>query len=372
MRVLFYGGCHGAALRRIFERFGDGLTHVDHLTNFQLIRKNLPVPYEQFTAFDVVVFSPIRNKADYNTVHLEEYLSSKGVRFIKFPWLQWEGYFPGMSRVSFPWYSGWWPTALEAAGEQFPTFEEFRAAVYDGSVLHQEALRHFDLTTQKLRIAEEDCDVRVVDFILENFRNRRMFLTPDHAGVELYKHVASQIAQKIGCTLDPAFLESTVETQAGINFPVLPAVRRALGIGFPGGEFECNLFFGTTRFSMTEYLHLVYHRRQVLAAVAMANTRIYPLAAPEAAEGQVAGAGSHAKVGTSVLLQSTDHPRAKGFGTYRLVALHRGSKDTAALGMNLVRLYNRHWSLGQSVESAEPEDEKASFDATVIPAASVQ
>ncbi len=372
MRVLFYGGCHGAALRRIFERFGQGLTHVDHLTNFQLIRKNLPVPYEQFATFDVVVFSPIRNKADYNTTHLEDYLSGKDVRFIKFPWLQWEGYFPGMSRVSFPWYNGWWPTALEALGDQFGTFDEFRAAVYDGSVLQEEALRSFELTTERLRIAEVDCDVRVADFILENFRTRRMFLTPDHAGVELYKHVARQIADRLGCTLDPAFLESTVEMQAGISFPVLPAVRRALGIGFPGGEFESNLFFGTTRLSMTEYLHMVYHRRQLLAAVAVANTRIYPVAAPEPAAETLAVAGSHAKVGTSILLQKTDHPRAKGFGTYRLVAVHRGSKDTAGLGMKLVRLYARHWSLGQSVEGAEPEDEKTSFDGSAIPAAVTQ
>jgi hypothetical protein len=369
MRVLFYGGCHAAALRRIFERFGHGLTHVDHLTNFRLIRKQLPVPYEQFLGFDAVVFSPIRNKAEYNTSHLEEFLSSKGVRFIKFPWLQWEGYFPGMSRASFPWYSGWWPTRLDHASEQFGSFEEFRDAVYAGTVLQEEARQNFAVTTEKLRLGEEGCDVRVVDFIVENHRHQRLFLTPDHAGIALYKHVAAQIAERLGCALDPAFAESTIETQAGISFPVLPAVRQALDIRFPGGEFECNLFFGTTKLSMTEYLHMVYHRKRLVAAQTVANTRIYPVPGAQAAAGP--GTGIQAKLGTTLLLETTDQPREKGFGTFRIVAMHRGSPQTAALGMKLVRLYHRHWSLGQAVEGVEPEDEKTDLDGPLIAAAGV-
>jgi hypothetical protein len=58
----------------------------------------------------------------------------------------------------------------------------------------------------------------------------------------------------------------------------------------PEGAFESN-FFGTTRPSMTEYLHMVYHRRQLLAADPVANTRLYPLAAPATAGETPAVAG---------------------------------------------------------------------------------
>jgi len=244
MKVIFYGGCHAAALRRIFEKFAVGVSSVAHLTSYSLIRAGKPVPYDEFLNFDAVVFSPIRNKQGYNTHQLEEHLDKAGRLRVKFPWLQWEGYHPGyQSSGRHDWYSGWWPSSLEIAAREHQTFEDFVQSIYEGDLLADISLENVEKATLRFRDREFDCDVKVAQYVHENYRKSRLFLTPDHAATVLYKPIATQVANLLGVKLDPAFYEMSDEIQHGIRMPILSSVRRALELEFHGGEFENKLIF---------------------------------------------------------------------------------------------------------------------------------
>lgn len=274
MKVLFYGGCHASALARIFRRYNSSMNEVEHLTNFLLIRKNTPVPYDYIKRFDWIIFSPILNKGQWNTSHIETFCQSNGIRFIKFPWLQWNGYFPSVVRADYPWYAGWIHGKLLEASTSFASFEAFREHVIHGDALGEDAVAYLAATTNELRNRETrgGVDIRISDFVEQNYRTRRLFLIPDHPSNEIYKYIVPLIAERMGVKLDESFLLSTTEIQSGVQLPILPAVARTLELGFSGADFEHHEFFGKSVFTLTEYLRIIYHKPEILRLSALTRT----------------------------------------------------------------------------------------------------
>ena len=78
MRVLNYGGCRAGVLRQIFDQYTD--VDVDHITNYKMISARKTFPYEKLSEFDWVVYSPIKNKGEWNTEYLVENCKIRGVR----------------------------------------------------------------------------------------------------------------------------------------------------------------------------------------------------------------------------------------------------------------------------------------------------
>lgn len=339
MKVLFYGGCHAAALSRVFGRYSNSLERVDHLFNFDLIRKQAAVPYDYICSFDRVIFSPIRNKGDYNTSYLECFLKSQGIPFLKYPWLQWEGYFPGTVRSPYSWFVGWWPSSLESLVEKCNSKQEFLDSVYSGLALLDSISSNFERTTARLIAGERDCDIKISDMILSNYQSKRLFLTNDHAGLELYKYIVAEIAGWLCAFVDPAFYNSNTEVQRGIQLPILPSVSKALGIQFPGGDFLNKYMIGDGILSMTEYLGLIWSARSVFVAFSTCDTRIYSLS-PNMQKGQA----FQVRNGAQVLLMDTGAGRVGNHHNYKLVAFRRGStKVLDKLAYSEVLLYKSHW-----------------------------
>jgi hypothetical protein len=274
MKILFYGGCHASALARVFRRYGRNATLVEHLTNFTLIRKKQPVPYDKISHFDWVVFSPIMNKAQWNTSHLEEFCRTKGVRYLKYPWLQWNGYFPGVARSNMPWYAGWIHGKLAQEAPGFTDFDTFREYVVHGDALASDAEENLRTTTRELRNREAAAliDFPIADFVEQKYRDRRLFLIPDHPSSELYKYLVPLMAERIGVSIDESFLLSDAQVQAGVQMPILPGVARSLKLNFGGTDFSHREFFGRSLFTLTEYLKLIYYRSDIRHLSALQRT----------------------------------------------------------------------------------------------------
>jgi len=339
MRVLFYGGCHAAALARVFKRNCKSLEHVDHLTNFQLIRSGEPVPYEYIGSFERVVFSPIRNKREYKTIHLENFLRARGIHFFKYPWLQWEGYFPGTARSPYSWYTGWWPASLERLAEECTSKDAFLDEIYAGNALRELVAPNFERTTQRLEQGEKDCDIAISSIILSSYRDKRLLLTNDHAGIELYKPIAEEVARWLNCRLDPAFHHSTTEVQLGIQCPVLPSVIDELGIRFPGGDFTNKMMIGADVLSISEYASLAWDAKSIHLAIAATDTRVY-FSAPQPQLRPIP-----IKRGEMFLVRDRRSERIGPYHQYELIAVRKGSGriDRQSCPGDFL-LYRPHWN----------------------------
>jgi hypothetical protein len=273
MKILFYGGCHGSALRRIAEQFDTGAHQLDHLTNFVMIQRGEPFPYDYAAGFDLIIFSPILKKGDWNTDRLEAFCETRKIAFIKYPWIEWSGYFPGMEKMDFGWHSEWWNMALRNEAARFERFDQFYEAVLDGDILAEEARANRTFTTDYLRGFEVNTHVGIVDFLEENHQRERLMLTPDHAATSVYKHVYRQIEAMAGRIVDPGFYHTAFEIQAGMEAPIIPSVARALGLQFAGSDYRNTLFAGNALIILRDYLRLQFFAPRIARATAKTNTR---------------------------------------------------------------------------------------------------
>lgn len=265
MNILIYGGCHASAMTRLIDRYGLPHVKATTLTNYSMIKNSEPFPYDEMANYDLVIFSPIVNKAAYNTSFLEDHLDERKIQYIKYPWVQWNGYFPGFQKTAFFGHNPWWNQSLLKEAARHKTFESFEANVVDGSALSDIALSNLEMTSNKLREGEAKgrVDVKIADWIAQNYAERRLLLTPDHACIELYKYMFQQIEGLVGKIVEPSLYFSTTEIQEGLITPILPSVARALGLRFSSGDFSDPVIMSGRLISLREYLRLYFETERI-------------------------------------------------------------------------------------------------------------
>jgi hypothetical protein len=157
--------------------------------------------------------------------------------------------------------------------QQFEAYYEslFEATQYQ-SLMEQEV----EKTTRQLQSREKEggVDLKISDHILENFRKKQLFLTPDHPTTELYKFVVLHIASALGIRLDPSFASSRVEIQEGIRTPILPGVADAMGLAFHAADWGNDEFLGEGYYSLRDYARTTFPGMPIRLATARNTTRI--------------------------------------------------------------------------------------------------
>lgn len=232
MNVLFYGGCHAVALSRLFEASAVGKHRFSSLQNFELINSGTPFPFDRLPQYDAVVYSPVRNKGEWNTSILKARCDEQGIRTVSFPWLQWNGYFPDVGDAERPphlWtYRRLAQLAAEGAG-----IEALRQVAHDPVALDPLGYREYAFTA--LAEHEGDLDFQIGGYVREHFQQHRLFWTPNHPSLKLYEYVGKQIAQRLEIPLNASARQQEPHADA---LTILPGVARALGLGFKGEEYR--------------------------------------------------------------------------------------------------------------------------------------
>jgi hypothetical protein len=91
---------------------------------------------------------------------------------------------------------------------------------------------------EELRRREESLDLKVVAFIEQTFRTKRLFFTFNHPSVTILHHIAAQILQAVGKG-DAAPLNPSFEPLNSTRYPILPTVHTALGLKLPHDSSIC-------------------------------------------------------------------------------------------------------------------------------------
>lgn len=261
MRVLFYGGCHALVLHKVFQKFTDKDVASDYLINFHLIDRQERFPYETLGNYDAIVFSPIINQGQWNTTNLLKECVNIRLRTIVFPWLQWNGYFPGARKDETSGRNGGWKyDSLLTASDKHTTFDTYYQSILDGHIDKTDINEHQEICSKVLETKEIDAgaDIRVSKFISDNYARKRLFLTPDHPTTALYKFVVREISQLLDINIDRSFYLSGNELQAGLRLPILPHVKSALKLGFCDLDYEDRSKFPGI-FSSRDYAKINYY-----------------------------------------------------------------------------------------------------------------
>jgi Polysaccharide biosynthesis enzyme WcbI len=286
MKLLIYGGCHASAIKFILDKYSLCDVVVDTLVNYRLISTREPFPFDRLLQYDFVLFNPILNRAEYNTTLVEDHCRAKGIRFFKYPWLQWGGYWPLPKKRTWGSNAEWALFHQREQAEKFAQkfsalgaqqqFEAYYESLFEGAQYQSLMEQEVEKTTRQLqsREKEEGVDIKISDYILENYREKQLFLTPDHPTVELYKFVVPHIASALGISLDPSFASSRVEIQEGIRTPILPGVADALGLAFHAADWGNDEFLGDCYYSLRDYARTTFPGLPIRLATACNTTRI--------------------------------------------------------------------------------------------------
>jgi hypothetical protein len=232
LNVLIYGGCHAVALRDLFRSNAPGSHHFDCLQNYELINSGTPFPYERLPQYDAVVYSPVRNKGEWNTDLLKARCDAIGVKTVSFPWLQFNGYFPDVTDAGVPphlWTYQYFKHHA-AAGQGL---DELRTAAFAPETLNP--FGYLDYAFSALAEHEGGLDISIGSFVRDNFRKRRLFWTPNHPTLVLYEYVQREIASRLGIALSGAMSREELHRDA---FLIMPGVAQALELQFSGEEYR--------------------------------------------------------------------------------------------------------------------------------------
>lgn len=248
MKVLIYGGCHAVALRQLFEFNATGTHQFSSLQNFELINSGTPFPYAQLPDYDAVVFSPVRNKGEWNTDILQQRCEAAGVRTVSFPWLQWNGYFPDVTDAGQAPHL-WAYQYFRHLAQTGHGLAELRAAALAPETLNP--LGYLDYAFSALAEHEDDLDITTGVFIRENFRARRLFWTPNHPTLAFYAFVQGEIARRLDIALSGAMPDRELHRD---EFAIMPGVAQALQLQFEGAGYRLEAW--ESRIGLDEFLTL--------------------------------------------------------------------------------------------------------------------
>ncbi len=265
VNIILYGGCHAAVLRDLLmSRFKSNQINIETYVNYELIRFGKPFPIERLKTCDILFFSPIENKGAYNTDALVAACREKGVMAVCYPWMEWHGYCPGAAKGMFKGHYQWYyPKLVEAATSfsRFPDFVEYAISRFPDV---DDIDRIFDDSTKRLSSAEQahSMQIRLSDYIAENYRASRLFLVSDHPALAVYNHALRQMLEIIGLAL-PAPLTGR-EPQSAWRTPILPRVATRLRLDFDDRDWLDETLLPDEVASFEAYLQLYFYSDSVI------------------------------------------------------------------------------------------------------------
>lgn len=279
-RILIYGGCHAQVIRNVLRRILP-LEEFDLslLINFQLIASGVPFPYAELHRYDAVIYSPIENHGNYNTLNLRAACAAAGCASICFPWPEWHGYCPGAQKGLFKGRHQWHYPQLLPLVEKFSNFENFYDNIVENFPDDPTIHKVFEASTAMLRAAEERhrTEVRISDFIAEQFQSSRLFLISDHPSLKIYEKIIAQILSALQLPSDVTL--GSEEPQGDLRTPIFPRVARLLGLTFSDTEWVDIELLPNKAWDLRTYLRLYYYSDSVILGP-LENARIFSRTVP--------------------------------------------------------------------------------------------
>jgi len=234
----------------MFDTAAIGKHEFTALQNYELIGSGTPFPFDRLTSLDAVVYSPIRNKGEWNTSILQEKCDALGVRTVSYPWLQWNGYFPDVGDAPAPHH--WTYNRLAQMAQSGATLDEMRDLARDPDGF--DPINYLEYAFKALSEHESDLDFQIGEFIRRHYQEHRLFWTPDHPTLALYAHVQKRIAQQLGIWINGFARHDEPHSDALI---ILPGVEQSLGLKFEGPVYR--LEGATTPADLDQFLALTSH-----------------------------------------------------------------------------------------------------------------
>jgi len=186
--LLIFSNCQGDHYKRILEKFTNINDFVDikYLISYEnLNRFNECKPF--FETCDILLINPIENYPDFSLPNLKKLIKSTCI-IIKIPFIRFEGF--------------WIPEKYKVLNKippsiatKIPDICTFDIDTYLSGIREDKTFveQHFSESLKKLQKIESDCDIKFVEFFLENYKLFPLFKDEWHPTIYFYDYLANEI-----------------------------------------------------------------------------------------------------------------------------------------------------------------------------------
>lgn len=213
-RVLIYANCQGRAIRDILAYHSElakeyNIFGATVISNYDYMNTHKGLPYDLLAETDLFIYQPISSdRGEYSTQELLKTLKPE-CKTVSFPYLYnyafWEvlafssaDYDIGILGMKYAHLNHKPITELRDKGV---AFEELETMIRNNT-LDWKFQERFETTQRVLREKEQECDVKVADFIDKHYRDHLLFYTQNHPSMFFLRFVAQQILQTLGYNPD--------------------------------------------------------------------------------------------------------------------------------------------------------------------------
>jgi len=197
INIVFYTNCQSAGIiPNLYLNMKN--INVIHLTNYQMINTKSPLPYDILNSCDIFIYQPIDKKHNiYSTdnqvdTNIISCLSSNCLK-ISFPYLYNSGIW-GITKDAIQNDDGTMQNreVILQLKQNGKTLSDIIEMYYDNTINFKYKER-FESSLLTLQEKEKKCDVQVSEFILNNIKKQKLFLTQNHPTPYLFQHVSEKI-----------------------------------------------------------------------------------------------------------------------------------------------------------------------------------
>ena len=246
MKILIYSNCQGEAIKQILE-MQDKNIKISSVSNYDCIVNNKPISINFINKHDILLYQPIKKERGKHSTDYILNNINKNVKCISFPYIYNTGMWcivlnnnnlkNGFNNSYLHFDEHTIISGLEAIKDNHNNnlLDDF----YNNRIDFNLKKRFFD-SLDKLKNMEKNTDIKICDFIKNNYKKMQMFYRDCHPSVNLISEITYRICKKI----DIDFVENKSYELSDFNMltngyiPITPVERKELGL-----EFEIPLYF---------------------------------------------------------------------------------------------------------------------------------
>lgn len=230
MKINFYGSCQLQAINDMITWNKDDQTRV--FTNWKYIQKKDPLPENLFDC-DIFIYQVYTPKTEellqYNTDNLIKKLP-KNTKCISIPFMQFGGYHPDIVPQK--------PNTFKSKEYPYGRFPQ-HSSVLNGNesedYICSVALEKCLSDLEKVKAREIDTDIKVYQYILENYKTKFLFYSVQHPSNCVLQLVCKQICEILGIKF---INKAKIELLLDHSVLILDSVYTALNLEFYNYKYK--------------------------------------------------------------------------------------------------------------------------------------
>lgn len=256
--VVFYGSCQLEAISKLLNKIIK-FKNSKLIINWQYMIANTELPEYLFDC-DIFIYQPYSGpKVKYHTKEIISKLK-KDVKIISIPFLSFGGYWAdsitdirnNLTKTNKLIY-GLFPQQSFELSKYLTLKEAYEN--FDKTVISSDKIKqHLEICFEKMQQVEENCDIKVVNYIRDNYKTEQVFFTIQHPCNNLLIFTVQQILKLLNILDSTNSLQIIPELLFVHTVMILPCIKKELNLEFP----SINKIFGNGFVSDKEYVKIYF------------------------------------------------------------------------------------------------------------------